>query len=43
MKGYSDAEIGNKLYISRQAVNKAKNKALERLKKYLERANCVVG
>ena len=30
--GYSDAEIGTSLGISRQAVNKLKNKALEKLK-----------
>lgn len=32
IKGYSDAEIATKLHISRQAVNKAKNKALKILK-----------
>lgn len=42
MKGYSYTEIANKLQISRQAVNKAKNKALERLKRYLELENCKV-
>ena len=34
--GYSIAEIGNYLCISRQAVNKTKNKALEILRKELE-------
>lgn len=35
-KGYSDTEIAHCLNISRQAVNRAKNKALEKLRKLLD-------
>ncbi len=35
IKNYSDIEIANKLNISRQAVNKTKNKALENLRTYM--------
>ncbi|SHK61564.1 RNA polymerase sigma factor [Tepidibacter formicigenes] len=41
IKGYSDAEIATKLHISRQAVNKAKNKAIKRLKEYLKTELCI--
>lgn len=34
--GYSDAEIGNVLNISRQSVNSLKNRAIERLREYYE-------
>ncbi|WP_374956493.1 sigma factor-like helix-turn-helix DNA-binding protein [Orenia metallireducens] len=33
--GYSENEIGKRLHISRQAVNRAKNRALDRIRKYL--------
>jgi RNA polymerase sigma factor (sigma-70 family) len=33
--GYSENEIGKRLHISRQAVNRAKNRALNKLRKYL--------
>ncbi|WP_099191015.1 RNA polymerase sigma factor [Tepidibacter mesophilus] len=42
LKGYSDLEISNKLHISRQAVNKSKNRALKRLKSYLEKEKCII-
>lgn len=42
MKGYSDVEIANNLQISRQAVNKAKNRALKRLKRYLEQESFIL-
>ncbi|MDU1350903.1 RNA polymerase sigma factor [uncultured Clostridium sp.] len=35
IKNYSETEIANILNISRQSVNKAKNRALLALKKYL--------
>lgn len=35
IKGYTDAEIANQLNISRQAVNRAKNRGLKNLKEYL--------
>lgn len=31
--GYSDSEISDKLHITRQAVNRTKNRALEELRK----------
>ncbi|HBF3254028.1 TPA: glycosylating toxin sigma factor TcdR, partial [Clostridioides difficile] len=36
LKGYSDREISVKLKISRQAVNKAKNRAFKKIKKDYE-------
>lgn len=36
IKDLSDSEIANKLHISRQAVNKSRNKALNHLRKYIE-------
>jgi len=35
LMGYSENEIGKRLHISRQAVNRAKNRALDRIRKYL--------
>lgn len=34
LSGKSDVEIGEMLHISRQAVNKTKNKALKKLKNF---------
>ena len=34
-KEYSDIEISQKLRISRQAVNKTKNRAITKMKKYM--------
>lgn len=36
---YSEFEIANELHISRQAVNKAKNRGLKRLRKYIVEQN----
>lgn len=36
LKGYSDREISVKLKISRQAVNKAKNRAFKKIKKTMK-------
>jgi RNA polymerase sigma factor (sigma-70 family) len=35
IEGYSDAEIAQKMHITRQAVNKTKKRALNNLRKYL--------
>ncbi|WP_099189532.1 RNA polymerase sigma factor [Tepidibacter mesophilus] len=42
IKGYSDAEIASKLHISRQAVNTSKNKALKKLKRYLDKEKYIL-